>query len=36
MIPGGFKEDFWQFRLEGQVVVQNVQIATSVKELRNV
>ncbi len=35
-IPGGFKEDFWQFRLEGQVVVQNVQIATSVKELQNV
>jgi hypothetical protein len=36
MVPGGFKEDFWQFRLEGQVIVQNVQIATSVKELRNV
>ncbi len=35
-IPGGFKRDFWQFRLEGQVVVQNVQLATSVKELRNV
>ncbi len=36
MIPGGCKEDFWQFRLEGQVIIQNVQIATSVKELRNV
>jgi hypothetical protein len=36
MIPGGLKEDFWQFRLEGQVIVQNVQLATSVKELRNV
>ncbi len=36
LIPGGLKEDYWQFRLEGQVIVQNVQLATSVKELRNV
>lgn len=31
--PSGFKANFWQFEFEGQVVVSNAQIATSVKEL---
>ena len=33
MLPGGFKSTFWQFRLEGQVVVLNAQLASSPKEL---
>ena len=34
LLPGGQKYDLWQFELEGQVTVQNIQAATSVKELR--
>lgn len=34
LIPGGQKYDFWQFELEGQVTIRNLQAATSVKELR--
>lgn len=32
-MPSGFKANFWQFEIEGQVPVSNIQIATSVKEL---
>lgn len=34
LLPSGQKYDFWQFELEGQVLVRNLQAATSVKELR--
>jgi len=33
MIPSGFKANFWQFELEGQVVITNFQVATAVKDL---
>ena len=35
-IPSGFKANFWQFEVEGQVVISNIQVATSVKELGSV
>lgn len=35
-ILSGFKADIWQFELEGRVVVSNLQVATSVKELAQV
>lgn len=35
-IPGGFKAERWQVEVMGRVVVSNVQLATSVKELGNV
>jgi hypothetical protein len=35
-IVSGFKADTWQFEIEGRVLISNVQIATSVKELANV
>ncbi len=34
--PDGLKADMWQFELEGQVEVENFQVATSIKELRSV
>lgn len=34
-LPSGFKPDFIQFELDGQLVIYNVQIATSARELRN-
>lgn len=33
-LPSGYKSDMVQFELEGQLVVYNVQIATSARELR--
>jgi len=33
MLPSGFKADQWQLELEGMVIVTNIQLATSVKEL---
>ena len=36
LLPSGFRADFYQFEIEGQVIIRNVQIATSVKELRTV
>ena len=36
MLPSGFKANFYQFEVEGQVVISNIQVATSVKELRSV
>ena len=33
MIPSGFKANFWQFELEGQVTITNFQVATAVKDL---
>lgn len=35
-LPSGFKYDQMQFELDGQLVVNNVQIATSARELRSV
>lgn len=35
-LPSGFRADLWQFELNGQVAVKNIQIATSVKELQGV
>lgn len=35
-ILSGFKADIWQFELEGRVIVSNLQVATSVKELAQV
>lgn len=35
-IPSGFKANFWQFEVEGQVVISNIQVATSTKELGSV
>ena len=35
-ILGGFKAERWQFKVMGRVVVSNLQVATSVKELANV
>lgn len=32
-MPSGFKSNFWQFEVEGQVVISNIQVATSIKEL---
>lgn len=34
LLPGGQKYDFWQIELQGQVTVRNVQLSTTVKELR--
>jgi hypothetical protein len=34
-LPSGYKSDFIQFELQGQLEIYNVQIATSVRELRN-
>lgn len=34
-LPSGFKCDFMQFEIDGQLVIYNVQIATSARELRN-
>lgn len=36
LLPAGQKYDFWQFELQGQVTVRNLQAAPSVKELRQV
>lgn len=36
MLPSGFKANFYQFEVEGQVAVSNIQIATGVKDLRAV
>lgn len=36
MLPSGFKANFYQFEVEGQVTVKNIQIATGVKDLRAV
>jgi hypothetical protein len=33
LFPSGFRANFWQFELDGQVWVKNMQVATSVKEL---
>jgi hypothetical protein len=33
-IPGGFKDDFWSFEFEGQVNVNSIKVASSVKELQ--
>lgn len=35
-IVDGFKADTWQWQIEGRVLISNVQIATSAKELANV
>jgi hypothetical protein len=36
LLPSGFKATYWQFELEGQVNVKNLQLATSIKELQQV
>lgn len=36
LLPSGFKANYYQFEIEGQVAVKNIQIATSVKELRQI
>jgi hypothetical protein len=35
-LPSGFRCDFIQFELEGQLLIHNMQIATSARELREV
>ena len=35
-LPSGFKADFVQFELEGQLMIYNMQVATSARELRTV
>jgi hypothetical protein len=35
-LPSGFKADFYQFELEGQLMIYNVQIAGTPRELRQV
>lgn len=35
-LPSGFKADTYQFELEGQLLINNVQVATSARELRQV
>ena len=35
-LPSGFKASYWQFEIEGQVIIKNMQFATSVKELRKI
>lgn len=35
-LPSGFKADYWQFEVEARVLVREVEIASSVKELRRV
>jgi hypothetical protein len=35
-LPSGYKADFYQFELEGQLMVYNMQIASSARELRMV
>jgi hypothetical protein len=35
-IVSGFKAEEWMFELEGRVLVSNMQVATSVKELARV
>jgi len=32
-IISGYKYETWQFEVEGRVLISNIQIATSVKEL---
>lgn len=34
-LPSGFKANFYQFEVEGQVAISNIQVATSVRELRS-
>jgi hypothetical protein len=35
-LPAGFKAEQWQFEIVGRVIVTNLQVATSAKELANV
>jgi hypothetical protein len=35
-LPSGFKSDFWQVEIEGQVILWSVQMATSARELAGV
>ncbi len=35
-ITGGYKAERWQFKVLGRIVITNIQVATSVKELANV
>lgn len=35
-LPSGFKADFWQVEIEGQVILWSVQMATSARELASV
>jgi hypothetical protein len=35
-LPSGFKSDFWQVEVEGQVILWSVQMATSARELAGV
>lgn len=35
-IASGFKADIWQFEMEGRVVISNLQVATSTKQLAQV
>ena len=35
-LPDGFKAEQWQFQIDARVIISNVQIATTVKELANV
>jgi hypothetical protein len=35
-LPSGFKADFWQIEIVSQVIVVNIQLATSARELANV
>lgn len=35
-LPDGFKADYWQIEVTGRVVIDGIQIATSIKELRSV
>jgi hypothetical protein len=35
-IESGFKAEAWQFQVLGQVIVSNIQVATSAKELANI
>lgn len=35
-LPSGFKADFWQIEIEGNLLVHNLQMATSAKELISV
>jgi len=35
-LPSGFKSDFWQVRYTGTVVIEQIEVATSVKELQQV
>jgi hypothetical protein len=35
-LPSGFKAEQWQFTVLAQVPISNIQLATSVTELKNV